>query len=233
MKSWLGIFLAIVSLFFNFFFYQKAKKLEKTENKYKVYAVTDGDSFIIDLDHEVRLDGIDAPAIDLCLGKEAKERLEELILDKYVRIKSLGKDTFRRTLGIVYIDEEEASVNEILAREGWGKYERTGCEIKERIKEASRLAKEERLGVWSPKCYQLENREEPNCSIKGNIGKTDRSKVYHFPGCSEYERTVVELDLGEEWFCSEEEAREAGYRKSEHCFDLTYSKTGTAVGQIE
>ena len=43
-------------------------------------------------------------------------------------------------------------------------------------------------------------------------------KIYHYPGCSEYEQTVVELDIGEQWFCSEEEARKAGFTKSEHCF---------------
>jgi len=43
-------------------------------------------------------------------------------------------------------------------------------------------------------------------------------KTYHSPGCSEYERMVVELDIGEQWFCSEEEARKAGFTKSEHCF---------------
>lgn len=59
----------------------------------------------------------------------------------------------------------------------------------------------------------------PDCSIKGNIGKSYLEKTYHLPGCSEYERTVVELDLGEEWFCAEKEATEAGYRKSEHYMD--------------
>jgi len=28
----------------------------------------------------------------------------------------------------------------------------------------------------------------------------------------------VEADLGERWFCSEEEAIKAGFTKSEHCF---------------
>lgn len=37
------------------------------------------------------------------------------------------------------------------------------------------------------------------------------------PHCSEYNRTVIELHLGEEWFCSEKEASKAGYTKSKNC----------------
>jgi hypothetical protein len=78
------------------------------------------------------------------------------------------------------------------------------------------------LGVWSPRCYQMENPEKPECAIKGNIGKSDGKKIYHFPGCNEYARTVVELDQGEQWFCSEAEALRAGYVKSEHCNGKEY-----------
>ena len=53
--------------------------------------------------------------------------------------------------------------------------------------------------------------------IKGNIGKHDRFKYYHLPECAEYNRTIVELHLGEEWFCNESEAQKAGYTKSKNC----------------
>jgi len=60
----------------------------------------------------------------------------------------------------------------------------------------------------------------PECDIEGNLGKREHGekKTYHYSGCSEYDRVVVELDIGEQWFCSEEEAIKAGYKKSEHCF---------------
>jgi len=32
------------------------------------------------------------------------------------------------------------------------------------------------------------------------------------------------LDLGEQWFCSEKEAQEAGYKKSEHCYGKKYKR---------
>jgi endonuclease YncB( thermonuclease family) len=49
------------------------------------------------------------------------------------------------------------------------------------------------------------------CLIKGNInGKGER--IYHLPGSRWYERTVVNPASGERWFCSEAEARSAGWR---------------------
>jgi hypothetical protein len=49
------------------------------------------------------------------------------------------------------------------------------------------------------------------CDIKGNINsKGDR--IYHVPGGRYYASTVVDSAHGERWFCSEAEARAAGWR---------------------
>ena len=48
------------------------------------------------------------------------------------------------------------------------------------------------------------------CRIKGNIGS--RGKVYHLPGSAAYARTKIDPEKGERWFCSEAEARAAGWR---------------------
>jgi hypothetical protein len=39
-------------------------------------------------------------------------------------------------------------------------------------------------------------------------------RIYHVPGQKFYERTVITEAKGERWFCSEAEARAAGWRKS-------------------
>lgn len=49
------------------------------------------------------------------------------------------------------------------------------------------------------------------CLIKGNINR-ENERIYHLPGSSSYEATVVDESRGERWFCSEAEAREAGWR---------------------
>jgi hypothetical protein len=48
------------------------------------------------------------------------------------------------------------------------------------------------------------------CLIKGNIGKS--GKIYHVPGSSSYEATKIDEAKGERWFCTEDEARAAGWR---------------------
>ncbi len=61
--------------------------------------------------------------------------------------------------------------------------------------------------------------EEPvsgSCEIKGNISSSDE-KIYHLPGCGSYDKTVIDESAGERWFCSEQEARDAGWRKAQNC----------------
>ena len=52
----------------------------------------------------------------------------------------------------------------------------------------------------------------PGCDIKGNIGKK-HVKIYHLPGGKDYARTRINRK-GERWFCTEEEARKAGWSKA-------------------
>ncbi|GIK33735.1 MAG: hypothetical protein AMXMBFR45_23660 [Gammaproteobacteria bacterium] len=53
--------------------------------------------------------------------------------------------------------------------------------------------------------------QPPGCDIKGNINsKGDR--IYHLPGSRSYAGTRINPDSGERWFCSEDEARAAGWR---------------------
>lgn len=53
--------------------------------------------------------------------------------------------------------------------------------------------------------------EPGKCRIKGNIGSS--GKIYHVPGTAAYEKTRIDESKGERWFCTEEEARTAGWRK--------------------
>ncbi len=51
------------------------------------------------------------------------------------------------------------------------------------------------------------------CAIKGNIGKGG-TRIYHVPGGRFYDRTRIDTSKGERWFCTEAEARAAGWRRS-------------------
>ena len=48
------------------------------------------------------------------------------------------------------------------------------------------------------------------CMIKGNI--TAAGRIYHQPGSESYDKTRIDEARGERWFCTEAEAREAGWR---------------------
>ncbi|MFG3598339.1 hypothetical protein [Bradyrhizobium sp. RDI18] len=52
------------------------------------------------------------------------------------------------------------------------------------------------------------------CSIKGNISKNTGERIYHTPGQEYYAQTRINWFSGERWFCSEADARAAGWRKS-------------------
>jgi hypothetical protein len=53
-----------------------------------------------------------------------------------------------------------------------------------------------------------------NCSIKGNVSIGSGERIYHVPGQEFYAETVIRPEYGERWFCSEAEARSAGWRRS-------------------
>ena len=53
-----------------------------------------------------------------------------------------------------------------------------------------------------------------SCNIKGNISMRTGERIYHVPGGEFYDATVINPGKGERWFCSEDEARAAGWRKS-------------------
>jgi hypothetical protein len=55
--------------------------------------------------------------------------------------------------------------------------------------------------------------EAGTCNIKGNVS-TRGERIYHVPGQKYYDETRISASHGERWFCSEEEARAAGWRKS-------------------
>ena len=54
----------------------------------------------------------------------------------------------------------------------------------------------------------------PSCRIKGNVSIDTGERIYHVPGQKYYDRTRIRQEYGERWFCSEAEARAAGWRKS-------------------
>jgi endonuclease YncB( thermonuclease family) len=59
---------------------------------------------------------------------------------------------------------------------------------------------------------QLQERRA-DCLIKGNISSSG-GRIYHMPGQRYYDKTQIDASKGERWFCTEQEALAAGWRKA-------------------
>lgn len=208
--------LLIPSLIFNFLYYQKDKKVRQDNT---VTSVVDGDTFVLTTGQRIRLSNIYAPELELCGGKEAKERLEDLVLNKEVRIETSNEDVFNRALGLVYV--KDTLVNEALLKDGFVRYDGTPNPKRDVLKAAYDLAVKEKRGLHGPPCRAFEP-DNPECLIKANIERASGEKWYYYPGCQSYPQVMVEKDLGESWFCTEKEAQKAGFNKGTSCAGRVY-----------
>jgi endonuclease YncB( thermonuclease family) len=55
-------------------------------------------------------------------------------------------------------------------------------------------------------------RAECRGKITGNISLGSGRRIYHVPGSRDYESTKIDESQGERWFCTEQEAIQAGWR---------------------
>lgn len=197
----------------------KLKSINPAET-YQVIKVLDGDSFIVEQQSQnIRLFAVLAPELKYPLGEESKEFLTSKILGKQVYFKHLVVDKRGRIMALVYLGDE--LINEVMVRQGFADYD--GRVIKsdpDLLKNAEKLAREEQLGIFGPALTQTENLDNPKCTIKGNIRRG--IKTYLFPGCRSYTLTIIEKHLGDQWFCSEAEAKKAGFIKPPACFGKNF-----------
>ena len=192
--------------------------------------VIDGDTLEV-RGTRIRLHGIDAPeSAQGCraggrrwpCGREATRALSRRIGGRTVACEERDRDRYGRTVAVCRIGGED--VNAWMVAAGWAfayrRYSRSYVA-------AETAAKGARRGVWrgevvAPWEWRKGKRlagaaraAEGNgrCTIKGNIGKGGR-RIYHVPGGRYYAKTRIDTSRGERWFCTEAEARAAGWRKS-------------------
>ncbi|KKS90186.1 MAG: Micrococcal nuclease-like protein [Microgenomates group bacterium GW2011_GWC1_43_11] len=179
-----------------------------------VVGVLDGDTLVLDGKTKVRLRESDAPEITNCGGEEAKRYLENMVVGKRVRIDEQVGDVYGRAIALVYAGD--TLINEEMLKKGWSRYHHDVSSKAVVLKKSADEAKEKNIGIYGL-CQSKVNQENPNCVIKGNIDKNSNARNYYVPGCAQYEFTIVEKDMGENWFCTEGDAREAGFTKAKTC----------------
>ncbi len=187
---------------------------------YQVLRVIDGDTFETIEHQKIRLSGVDSPELELCGGQEAKIALEKLILGKRLFIKVLFNDKFKRLVSQVYFGNQ--SISRWILVSGNAYFVNVGDSDSEELQKSSEFARSKKLGIYGEKCTQTENKINSKCNIKANILMRDGSKYYRFPGCGQYNNTIVQLYMGDQWFCTEHEALEAGFTKGSDCFDQKF-----------
>lgn len=179
-----------------------------------VAKVIDGDTFDLKNGTRVRLLDVESPEIGLCGSQEAKQRLEELVLGKFVTVKELTFEEFNRHNGLVY--QGNQLINEIMIKEGWGRLHYNPSSQKDKLKAAYKEAQENKRGIFGMDCIDAKP-VDPNCRIKGNIDEDTHKKSYHLLSCRDYDRVTIDRDRGEKFFCNEKEAQADGFTKASGC----------------
>ena len=187
--------------------------------------IIDGDTIRVE-NTPVRLDGIDAPeSRQECenaagrsyrCGEAATRFLADLIGRQSVTCEVVGKDAYQRALGICRGQDKE--LNGAMVRSGWAlAFQR----YSERYAAEEQAARDAGAGLWSgafdpPWDWRAAITAEAapgDCVIKGNISQSGE-RIYHMPFHQHYDRTRINESAGERWFCSEDEALAAGWRRA-------------------
>lgn len=134
----------VLSVSLNLFFWRTIKEGDR------VAEVVDGDTFQLKSGKRVRLIGADAPELERCGGKEAREKLESLILDKIVTLKEETSEAYGRTLALVFVGR--TFVNKIMLEEGWGRTDYRKNSRREELTAAFHQAQSEKKGIFSDLC---------------------------------------------------------------------------------
>lgn len=192
-----------------------------------VVGVVDGDTLRVRVDgvtERVRVIGLDAPepSDSECLAQEAASRMQSLVQSRDVRIVADptqdDRDVYDRLLRHVWTLDGRSVARELIA-EGLAR-EYTYAAPYDGVTDhraAEAAAVQAGRGIWGPACSSpapaAPAAPQARCDIKGNI-TAEGERIYHVPGQRYYDDTQIREDRGERWFCSEDEARQAGWRKA-------------------
>jgi endonuclease YncB( thermonuclease family) len=184
--------------------------------------VVDGDTLVIS-GERIRLFGIDAPELrqrcdpsgrNWACGVWAANVLTKLTARGGLKCDALDRDRYGRTVARCTAAGRDigAEMVRLGAAAAYVNYSLDYVTL-----EAT--AKAELRGLWSgvvtaPADYRKVAKRQPaptGCAIKGNINAKGK-RIYHLPGQRDYDATRISTAKGEAFFCSETDARAAGFR---------------------
>jgi endonuclease YncB( thermonuclease family) len=117
----------------------------------RVVGVLDGDSILVldraEIQHTVRLFGIDAPEKGQPYADKARSHLRELLSGKTVGIVRQDEDQYGRVVGSVYAGKQ--LVNLSLVREGYAWWYRRFAPHDHQLQKAEEEARNKGVGLWA------------------------------------------------------------------------------------
>jgi len=203
----------------------------------KVVGVADGDTIAVldDLNREIviRLAGIDAPEHNQAFGNESAVNLSRLISGKTVTLDCGGGQSYGRLVCKVLLPKgEDVDLEQVKAGLAWHykQYQDTQSpEDQRKYAEAEDAARAAHLGLWAdPHSIQPQdfrhgtqtrlcfNSPEHRilCAYEGPVRGNQRSHIYHWPGCPNYDEIA---DYNRVPFANRQAAEAAGYRAARNC----------------
>ena len=89
----------------------------------RVVAVTDGDTITVldaaNVQHKIRLAGIDCPEKNQPHGQAAKQSISDQVFDREVRVVSDKRDRYGRVVGQVWVSGADANLEQIRRGLAW------------------------------------------------------------------------------------------------------------------
>ncbi len=175
----------------------------------------------------VRLFGIDAPEIGqpcrrngetFDCGRWAAAAVADAFSGRRAECDDRGLDRYGRTIAKCTVDGQDMGATIVLSglAEAFRRYSDDYIGVE---KEAVFQGR----GIWSVEMARPSDFRDTGvtsasgapsggCAIKGNISSNGR--IYHLPGQEHYAKTRISTAKGERWFCTEAEARAAGWRRA-------------------
>jgi endonuclease YncB( thermonuclease family) len=197
----------------------------------RVTHVADGDSIHVALDRggeiEVRLAEVDAPEHGQPYGDEARAALRDLVADAQVSLAIQDVDRHGRIVARVHTARVDVCQEMVRVGAAWAYRQYLRDErllaLEAEARTAHRglwqLPESQRIAPWEWRHAAQTRPPAPStqagvdCLIKGNVNSRGE-RIYHVPGQRYYRDTQISVANGERWFCTEDEARAAGWRRA-------------------